>query len=77
MGIEFAIPALDYTEAYRTDLPVASAMLQFKHEPTMRSVLTGGNATIQCTGEKTSLQQDPRHLLIKIGPLLKFGVLPS
>jgi hypothetical protein len=31
------------------------AMVQFEHEPAMRSVLTGAKATIKSTGEKKVL----------------------
>jgi hypothetical protein len=51
-------------------------MVQFEHEPAMRSVLTGENPTAQCTGEKKSLQQD-RETFSKNWPLRKFGILPS
>jgi hypothetical protein len=49
LGIEFDIPALDQAGAYRTDV-LTDAMVQFELEPAMRSVLTGSNATIQCSG---------------------------
>ena len=34
------------------------AIVEFEQKPTMRSVLMGANATIHCTGEESSLQQD-------------------
>jgi hypothetical protein len=40
-------------------------MVEFEHEPAMRSVLTGPNASSQCTGEKRSLQKDPRNFFLK------------
>ena len=47
-------------------------MVQFEHEPAMRSVLTGTNAKVQCTGLKRSLQQDCETFLMntasKLGP---------
>jgi hypothetical protein len=61
--------ALDKAGAYRTDLPI-EAMIQFEHEPAMRSVLAGKNATIQCTGDKKSLQQD-RETFSKNFPIVK------
>jgi hypothetical protein len=38
------------------------AMAQSEHEPAIRSVLTGANATIQWTGEKKSQQQDRKQV---------------
>jgi hypothetical protein len=60
---------------YKTDLLI-DAMGKFNLEPAKPSVLTGKNTAVQFTGEKRSLQQDPRFFL-KIGPFQKFGVSPS
>jgi hypothetical protein len=49
------------------------AMVHLEHEPTKRSILAGENATIQCSGEKKSLQQD-RETFSKNVPLTKFVV---
>jgi len=51
-------------------------MGQFDLDPTMRSALKGANATIQCTGKKDR-NNKTAIFFIKIGPLRKFGVLPS
>jgi hypothetical protein len=50
-GYRLSIPVLDQAEASRSDLLIG-AMVQFKHEPAMRSVLAGDNATNQFTDEK-------------------------
>jgi len=42
----------------------------------MRSVLTGANAKIQCTGEKNRRNKTVK-LILKTAPLRKFGVFPS
>jgi hypothetical protein len=58
--------ALDKAGAYRTDLLI-DAMIQFEHEPAMRSVLASANAKIQCTAIKNRCNKTEK-LFLRIFP---------